>query len=129
MLHLHSKLYQFFYQRIISKDFIKVWHEALLYKLHSIGISGNFYELIKSYLTDRFQRVVLNGQTSSWRPILAGIPQGSILGPLLFLIYVNNIPNGLKSNVKLFAYDVYIFSIVKNKNDSAKDLTHDLSLI
>ena len=84
---------------------------------------------MESYLSTRFQRAVLNGQTSSWRSILARVTQGSILGPLLFLIYINDMPDGLKSSVKLFADDTSIFGIVKNKNDSAKDLTHDLSLI
>ena len=113
----------------MSKSSDKFWHEELLYKLNSIGNSGRFCKLIESYLSNIFQRVVLNGQASSWRPILAGLPQGSILGPLLFLRYVNDMLNGLKSNVKLFADDTSTFSIVKNKNDSAKDLIHDLSLI
>ena len=64
----------------ISKAFDKVWHEGLLYKLKSFGISGNLLNLIKHYLTDRFQRVLLNGQCSNWQPVLAGVPQGSILG-------------------------------------------------
>ena len=60
---------------------------------------------------------------------LAGVPHGSILEPLLFLTYIADMPDGLKSNVKLFADDTSIFSIAKNKNGSAKDLTHELSLI
>ena len=86
MPHRHSKLYQVFLD--ISKAFDNVSHEGLLYKLNSIGISGKFYKLMESYLSDRFQRVVLNKQTSSWRPILPGVPQGFILGPLLFRIYI-----------------------------------------
>ena len=59
----------------ISKAFDKVWHEGLLYKLKSFGISGNLLNLIKHYLTDRFQRVLLNGRCSNWQPVLAGVPQ------------------------------------------------------
>ena len=57
----------------ISKAFDKVWHEGLLYKLISMGISGELYNLLENYLSDRFQRVILNGQFSSWKPILAGV--------------------------------------------------------
>ena len=66
---------------------------------------------MESYLSNGFQRVVLNGLTSSWSPILAGVLQGSILGPIRFLICVNDIPGVLKSNAKLFADDASIFSI------------------
>ena len=72
----------------ISKEFDKVWHEALLYKLKSMHISGELYNLLENYLSGRFQRVISNGQHSSWKPILAGVPQDSILGPLLVLIYI-----------------------------------------
>ena len=113
----------------ISKAFDKVWHEGLLYKLKSFGISGNLLNLIKHYLTDRSQRVLLNGQCSNWQPILVGVPQGSILGPSFFLIYINNVPGGLKSNVKLFADDTSFFSIVKSKEESTSNLTNDLDMI
>ena len=109
----------------ISKAFEKVWHEGLLYKLKSMGFSGELYNL-ENYLSGRFQRVILNGQNSSWRQVLAGAPQGSILGPLLFLVYTNDLPNKLKSNVKLYADDTSLFSIVRDKNESANILNIDL---
>ena len=72
----------------ISKTFDKVWHESLMLKLNQYGISGNLLCLIKCFLKNRKQRVVLNGQTSSWNNVLAGVHQVSILGPLFFFIYI-----------------------------------------
>ena len=106
-----------------------MWHEGLLFMLRSMGISGELYNLFGNYLSNRFQRVILNGQTSSWRPVIAGVPQGTIVGPLLFLVYINDLPNELKSSVKLFADDTSLFTIVKDKNESANTLNNDLLLI
>ena len=94
-----------------------------------MGISGELYNLLENYLSGRFQRVALNGQTSSWRPVLAGVLQGSILGPLLFLVYINDLPDGLKSHAKLFDDDTSHFTVVKDKNESANILNDDLQLI
>ena len=113
----------------ISKAFDKIWHEALLYKIKPMGISGELYNFLESYLSGRLQRVVLNGQRSSWRPVLAGVHQGSNFGPLLFLIYFNDLRNELKSNVKLFVNDTSLFTIVKDKNESSNTLNNDLMLI
>ena len=81
-----------------------------------MGILGEFYNLLEKYLSGRFQRVVLIGQTSSWRPVLAAVPKGSILGPLLFLVYIKDLPNDLNSKVKLFADDTSLFTIVKDND-------------
>ena len=82
----------------ISKAFNKVWHQCLLYKLKQNGILGNLLETLTDFLKDQKQRVVLNGQNSSWANVEAGIPQGSILGPLLYLIYINDLPDNLSAN-------------------------------
>ena len=93
----------------ISKAFDKVWHDGIIYKLTQNGISGNLLNLLEDFLKERKQRVVLDGQVSAWKNINAGVPQGSILGPLLFLIYINDLTEGLTTNVKLFAYHTSLF--------------------
>ena len=80
-------------------------------------------------MTNKKQRVVLNGQYSSWVDIRAGVPQGSTLGPLIFLIYVNDLPDGLKSECKLFAGDTSLVSVVHDISTSASDINNDLTLI
>ena len=113
----------------MSKAFDIVWHEGLIFKLKSMGISDALLELIKSFLAKRFQRVVLNGQTLERLPVKAGVPQGPILGPLFFLIYINDLSVDITSTVKLFADDTSLFSIVHDPNTSANELNKDLQKI
>ena len=82
--------------------------------------------LLSSYLNNRKQRVVQNGSSSDWNPIESGVPQGSVLGPLLFLIYINDLEKGIKSIIKLYADDTMLFSIVHDPLISASELNHDL---
>ena len=93
------------------------------------GISGNLLNVITNFLCQRKQRVVLNGQHSSWTNIEAGVPQGSILGPLFFLVYINDLSDGLTSNPKLFADDTSLFFFIHNINSTANDLNSDLMKI
>ena len=113
----------------MSKAFDKVWHEGLLFKLKQNGITGNVLKFFESYLSNRRQRVVLNGSCSSWAPILSGVPQGSVLGPLLFLIYINDLECGIISQIKFFADDTSLYSVVKDPIVSALELNHDLEVI
>ena len=110
----------------ICKAFDKVWYEGLIFKLKQNSISGELLHVLSNFLSNRKQRVVLNGQKSSWTNVHAGVPQGSIVGPLLFLIYINDLSDNLTSNAKLFADDTSLFSVVHNVNTSAKELNDDL---
>ena len=106
-----------------------MWHEGVLFKLSQNGISGNLLKLLTDFLKNRKQRVTLNGETSFWTEVNAGVPQCSILGPLLLLIYINDLLDGLSSNVKLFADDNSLFSVVHDIHSSASDLNKDLKTI
>ena len=107
-------------------QFDKVWHEGLIFKLEQNEISGKLLRLVKDFLSNRKQRVVLNGQCSSWMDVQAGVPQGSILGSLLFLIYINDLPDNLVSNPMLFADDTSLFSTVTDPNVTANQINNDL---
>ena len=100
-----------------AKAFDSVPHNRLLIKLKSYGIQGNIFSWIKDFLVGRRQRVVLNGKPSSWAPVNSGIPQGSVLGPLLFIEYVNDMPEIVTSMIKMFAEDTQISAECKNNED------------
>ena len=110
-----------------SKAFDSVPHNLLIHKLEIHGIGGSLLQWFKSYLSDRQQRVVLDGHASDWLPVLSGVPQGSILGPFLFLIYINDLPDVVNfSQVALFADDTKLYSKIRNSNDFLK-IQHDLN--
>ena len=106
-----------------------MWHDSIIYKLTQNGISANLLNLLDDFLKKRKQRVVLNGQVSTYKNIIAGVPQGYILGPLLFLIYITDLTEGLTTNVKLFADGISLFSVVHDTQTSANDLNKDLKII
>ena len=100
-----------------SKAFDSVPHKRLLVKLHSYGICGRTMRWVESFLSCRLQRVTLNGSQSSWRSVTSGVPQGTVLGPLLFLLYINDISNDIRSEIRLFADDCILYRPIKNHND------------
>ena len=113
----------------ISKAFDRVWHRGLLHKLENIGCTGQLLEWFRNYLSDRKQRVVIRGQSSNWADVEAGVPQGSVLGPLLFLIFINDIVHSINSFIRLFADDTSLYIIVDNPNEAAITLNTDLDKI
>ena len=102
----------------ISKAFDRAWHTGLLHKLKSYGISGQIFGLISSFLSNRRLRVILDGKSSQEYPVNAGVPQGSILGPTLFLLYINDLPDDVICNIAIYADDTTLYS----KCDQASDL-------
>lgn len=116
----------------IKKAFDCVWHRGLLMKLSSFGIHGDIYGWISSFLADRHQAVVLDGHTSSSKTLSAGVPQGSVLGPLLFLMYIDDLTSLVENDLHLFADDSTLHIVIKNSCDRticAESLQRDLLTI
>lgn len=107
----------------ISKAFDKVWHDGLIFKLECNGVKGNLLNFLKDYLQNRKQRVILNGTTLEWRSVSDGVPQGSVLGPLLFLVYINDLTDNISCNMRLFADDSSLFTRVEGIKE-----THEKTL-
>ena len=113
----------------ISKAFDKVWHEGLIYKLKCNVISGKLLAFFENYLSQQCQRVVLNGKESEWTGIKAGVPQGSVLGPLLFLIYITDLTDNISFDMHLFADDSSLFTRVNGTIETHDKLVNDLQTI
>ena len=104
----------------LRKAFDSVPHAPLLAKLDAVGLDVHIINWLHNYLADRTQAVVINGTESDTSPVLSGVPQGSVLGPLLFLIYVNDLSSvarALSSKVNLFADDILLYHIITNTHD------------
>ena len=108
----------------ISKAFNRVWHAGLLHRLKSYEISGQIFGLISSFLSNRQLWVVLDGKSSQEYPVNAGVPQGPILGPTLFLLYINHLPDDVICSIAISADDTTLYS----KCDQAFDLWQQLEL-
>ena len=100
-------------------------HSKLLWKLHQYGIRGNALAWIRAFLGNGSQTVVLDGEESESVPVTSGVPQGSVLGPILFLIYINDLPDELSSQVRLFADDTAVYLTIGDTEDG-KVLQNDL---
>ena len=98
----------------LAKAFDSVPHERLILKLRSYGIEGSLLSWFRHFITGRKQHVVIRGTFSEWSPVSSGTPQGTILGPILFLIYINDITDCILSKVKLYADDTKIYIEIKD---------------
>ena len=109
----------------VSKAFDSVPHERLLTKIHAYGIQGPLLSWPTSFITNRYQRVVLRRHYSSWTSVLSGVPQGTVLGPSLFHMYINDISKKIMSNTKLFADDMKVYRILRDTKEDVEELQKD----
>jgi hypothetical protein len=113
----------------ISKTFDRVWHKALIKKLQSYGITGDLLHWLDDYVSDRKQNVVVNNECSNPNTVNAGVPQGSGLGSLLFLLYINDITDNLGNLARLFADDTSLSYFSRNYDIMKSDIDNDLSKV
>ena len=113
-----------------SKAFDSVPHQRLLKKLENLGVSGNVFEWIRSFLSNRSQCVRVEEEISSWKPVKSGIPQGSVLGPILFVIFINDMPTMVENICELFADDAKLFRNVHLRAEqNNKSLQNDINAL
>ena len=99
-----------------SAAFDRVNHEALVFKLRQLGLGGAFLSILIEFLTGRVQRVVVDGQYSAWRNVVSGVPQGSVLGPLLFILYTHDMWFGLENMLVAYADDATLLAVVPSSD-------------
>lgn len=110
----------------VSKAFDKVWHRGIIFKLKQFGIENKLLDWFSNYLDNRKQRVIIKGQNSEWGIIEAGVPQGSVLGPLLFIVYINDLVDVVNCNIKMFADDTCLYiNVDKEEEQAAADLLNN----
>ena len=97
-----------------SKAFDKVAHRRLIKKLENYGITGTLLNWIQDFLSNRKQRVGITGESSDWTDVTSGIPQGSVLGPILFLVYINDLPGAIRGLMKIFADDAKVYCEIES---------------
>ena len=114
---------------ISPRHLIKTWHEGLLFRLRQLGIDGSFPKWIESYLTGRNQQVLIRGKISGRLPLEFGVPQGSLLGPLLFLVSVNDLQDVPTSLLLMYADDALLVEPVEDSSISALSLNSYLAMI
>ncbi|MEL7079449.1 MAG: reverse transcriptase family protein [Cyanobacteria bacterium J06582_2] len=134
--YIQDNLDKGFESRLVQIDFSAAFdlvnHKALVFKLQSLGIGGYILDLIKDFLTDRQQRVVVDGAFSEPRPVVSGVPQGSVLGPLLFLVYISDMTEGLENKIIQYADDATLVAVVRSpeeRDQVARSLNRDLERI
>ena len=111
------------------KSVNSVPHERLLTKTDAYGIQGSLLSWLRCFLTNRYQRVVVQGHHSSWTSVLSGVPQGTVLGPILFLICINDISRNIMSNTKLFADDIKVYRVLRDTKEDEEELQKDLTCL